>query len=129
MKHAVALSLIALLFQSKPAPSPEIASYRARMDHAQDIQDIILDGFESSDAKVVAAQARELTRLLAEEKRHWERANLEPAIRLGEESVRLSEKMANDAAARKLLEAEEDNKQLQKTCRTCHDAHFKKQVY
>ena len=128
MKHAAALCLIAIFFQSKAAPSPEVVAYRARMDHAQDIQDIILDGLESKDAKVVAAQARELTGLLGEDKQYWDRAKLEPAIQLSKESVRRSEKLANDAAAGNLPEAEEDNKQLQQTCRTCHDAHFEKLV-
>ncbi len=120
--------MVAVFLQTKPAASPEVAAYRARMDHAQDLQDTILDGFESKDAKAIAAHARELADLLAEDERYWQRAALAPAIQLATESTRLSRQMYEDAVKGELAAAADDNKRLQQTCRSCHDGQFEKQV-
>ncbi len=128
MKRLFPLLLLPAFLQVAPPPKPEVAAYRARMDRAQDLQDGILDGFESKDAAAVTKKAKELTGLLQEDLRYWEDAKLPQAIDLGQQSVRLSQQLAQDAAGGKLTEASTDNRQLQQTCRACHDAHFEKQV-
>jgi hypothetical protein len=98
------------------------------MDHAQDLQDGLLDAFEGKDAKAVARQASELTALLQTDVQYWEAAKIAKATELGKDSVRLSKLLEQHASAGDLQEAEKDNRQLQIVCRSCHDAHFEKQV-
>jgi hypothetical protein len=128
MKRNLVISLLSISTLAAYAVTPEVAEYRARMDHAQDLQDSIRDGLRSKDSKTVSALGHELTTLLQEDQHYWEKQQLSDALDLSKESVRLAQQMTTDASEDKIPEALDNFKQLQKTCQSCHDAHPEKRV-
>jgi hypothetical protein len=110
------------------AVTPEVAAYRARMDHAQDLQDSLRDAVDAKDAKAVLDLSVELTSLLEEDRRYWEKHREADALTLSKESIEYTQRLKSDAAKKDFSKVSEDFNQLQKTCRSCHDAHPEKRV-
>jgi len=131
MKKNLLISLLAtstLTLAAAEVVTPEVAAYRTRMEHAQDLQESIRDGIRAKDAKTVSTLSRELTDLLQDDERYWEKKQIPDAVNLGRQSVRFAQQMTTDAGAQRLPEALDNLRQLQKTCLACHDAHPEKRV-
>ncbi|CAN5771824.1 hypothetical protein BH10ACI4_BH10ACI4_22810 [soil metagenome] len=128
MKYASLL--YPLLFTAVLAPpvSPEVAAYRARMDHAQDLQDSIRDELDNKNGKGIASLSAELTTLLQEDGRYWEKHKVPDAIVLSGQSIASAKLMGEEALAGRIPQATDAFNKLQSTCRACHDAHPEKRV-
>ena len=106
----------------------ELDAHKAWMDDAQDKKDDVREALAAKDAKKLVAVAAEIEKLTEQEQKFWARTTIAQAKEIAAKNRGEAQEMLQAARAARFAEAGEAFARLEKTCSSCHELHFEKQI-
>lgn len=98
------------------------------MDDAQGKQEDVREALAAKDRTKLVGAAIEIEKLAGKEQEFWVRAAIQPAQDLAAKNRAEAREMLKSAQAGRFAEAGQALASLEKTCSSCHDLHFEKQL-
>ena len=122
------VKLFVLLFLAGEFTQAELDAHKAWMDDAQDKKDDVREALAGKDAKKLVAAAMDIDKLTEQESQFWARTKIVRAKEIATKNRGEAKEMLQLARAGKFTEAGDAFARLEKTCSSCHDLHFEKQL-
>ena len=106
----------------------ELDAHKAWMNDAQDKKDDVREALAAKDAKKLVAAASGIEKATGQEQQFWARTAIVQAQELANKNRGEAREMLQAARAAHFTEAADAFARLEKTCASCHDLHFEKQL-
>lgn len=128
MKFLTLLLAAVLCLAATPFTKAQLDAHKAWMDDAQDKKDDVREALAAKDSKKLVAVAVEIEKLTAQEQNFWARTTIAQAKELAAKNRSEAKEILQSARAARFAQAADAFARLEKTCSSCHDLHFEKQI-
>ena len=122
------MKLMLILWLAAEFTGAELAAHKAWMDDAQDKKDDVREALAAKDAKKLVVAAVDMEKLTEREAQFWARTKIAQAKEIASRNRDEAKEMLAAARAREFSPAGDAFARLEKTCSSCHDLHFEKQM-
>ncbi len=122
------MGLCAALAATGPFTAAELEAHRNWMDDAQERREEVREALPSKDQKKLLEGAKALEQLTVREEAFWARTNLKEARQIASLNRSQAKELLQSAQAGRFEVAQRVLTKLERTCASCHDLHFEKEL-